>query len=235
VSSQILHESARGTSLADVRPAMRTGSANECFLVTVLIDYGIGMVVALVAVVPIILAGLLVFLEDLRWPFHAATRVGRGGVLFRQWKLRTMRVGADKLLEEHLKADAAVRSLWQAHGKLSHDPRVTRVGRLLRALSVDELPQLFNVLAGHMSLVGPRPLRPDELDAVFGPNRFLVTAVKPGLTGWWQIARRADTTYQQRSRMVLWYLSKRSFWLDLFILLATPWAVVYQAVARIQR
>jgi exopolysaccharide production protein ExoY len=162
------------------------------------------------------LAALLVWLED-RGPFLYRRRVlGLGGREFDAFKLRTMRVDADDWLPRQPQLLAEFRK----NVKLQHDPRITRVGRILRKFSIDELPQLANVLRGNMSLVGPRMIHPSELERYgdFGPERL---AVKPGITGLWQVSGRQDLDYADRIELDRRYLMERSLKLDIEILLRT--------------
>jgi lipopolysaccharide/colanic/teichoic acid biosynthesis glycosyltransferase len=153
--------------------------------------------------------------------FHRSTRVGRGGRPFTFLKLRSMQVGAEELrgLLLHLN---------QAQGpafKLHNDPRVTRVGRILRKMSLDELPQLWHVLQGHMSLVGPRPPFPDEVEK-YDPWMLRRLSVRPGLTCLWQIRGRSDLSFDEWMRLDLEYVERCSFLLDLEILALTVPAVL---------
>jgi exopolysaccharide production protein ExoY len=151
-------------------------------------------------------------------------RLGLGGRSFRLWKFRSMRVDA----EEVLKTDPFLyRRYVESDYKLSpdEDPRVTRVGRFLRRTSLDELPQLFNVLLGDMSLVGPRPVVPEEIEH-YGPDARVFLAVKPGLTGYWQINGRSDVAYPERARLDIDYITNWSLGKDLAILAGTASAVL---------
>ncbi len=148
---------------------------------------------------------------------HRRRVTGRDGVEFDAFKFRTMIVNAD----EALQADAALRRAFEASFKLEHDPRVTPVGRFLRKLSLDELPQFFNVLMGQMSVVGPRMLSPGEVGR-YGTHVPVLLSVKPGLTGLWQVSGRQRTTYERRIELDVQYVETWSLWLDLRILLKTP-------------
>lgn len=152
-------------------------------------------------------------------------RVGRGGRLFRQWKFRTMTTDADEKLRQLLATDPASREEWERTRKLRDDPRLTRVGRLLRRTSLDELPQMFNVMVGEMSLIGPRPIAPDEVDR-YGPKLPLYFTVRPGLTGLWQVSGRSDLTYPQRVALDTHYVLNWSIRLDILILFRTVWVVL---------
>jgi Undecaprenyl-phosphate galactose phosphotransferase WbaP len=158
--------------------------------------------------------------------FYAHERVGRGGRRFGCLKFRSMVTDSQARLAALLAADPAARAEWEATRKLKEDPRVTRIGRLLRATSLDELPQLINVLRGEMSLVGPRPVVAAELAEHFGLAAEHYLSVRPGITGLWQISGRSDTSYAQRVALDTQYAVNPSIWADLRILLRTPLVVL---------
>jgi Undecaprenyl-phosphate galactose phosphotransferase WbaP len=149
--------------------------------------------------------------------FFGHRRIGRHGREFLAWKFRTMVPHADEVLRLRLRDDPALRSEWQERRKLRHDPRVTWLGTVLRRTSLDELPQLWNVIRGEMSLVGPRPIVAIEA-AKYGPKYALYRKVRPGLTGLWQVSGRNNTTYAQRVQFDEHYIRNWSVWLDLYIL-----------------
>ena len=155
----------------------------------------------------------------------AHRRVGKDGKVFKCFKYRTMRLGAEDSLNALLARDADLRKEWELNQKLLSDPRVTRLGRLLRNTSLDELPQLFNVLWGSMALVGPRPIVTAELSR-YGRYASTYTSVRPGLTGLWQVTRNESTSYERRVATDVLYVRKRTFLLDCRILLATIPAVL---------
>jgi lipopolysaccharide/colanic/teichoic acid biosynthesis glycosyltransferase len=157
--------------------------------------------------------------------FYGQPRVGRGGRSFRCWKLRSMTAGAEAALARHLAADPSAARQWAARQKLAHDPRVTRLGRLLRRTSLDELPQLWNVFRGEMSLVGPRPVTRGEL-ARYGADAWAYLCCRPGLTGAWQVAGRNALSYAARVRLDVDYARRAGLATDLRILAATPRAVL---------
>ncbi len=152
--------------------------------------------------------------------FYSQQRVGKEGTPFRAWKFRTMVVNADVVLRRCLETDATLRAEWELNYKLRDDPRVTAVGRFLRKTSLDELPQLWNVLRGEMSLVGPRPIVDAEI-VRYGDGISLLGRVKPGLSGLWQVSGRSNTTYEDRVRLDMYYIRNWSVWLDIFILAKT--------------
>jgi exopolysaccharide production protein ExoY len=157
-------------------------------------------------------------------------RVGFNGKQFDCWKFRTMAVDAQERLRRHLEADPAAAAEWIATRKLRHDPRVTPIGAMLRRSSLDELPQLFNVLKGDMSIVGPRPVTEEELsrysDAI---NAYY--ACRPGITGLWQVSGRSTTTFQRRVVLDSYYAQHWSIVLDVKIIMATVPAVCFSDTA----
>ncbi|MBV9249625.1 MAG: exopolysaccharide biosynthesis polyprenyl glycosylphosphotransferase [Acetobacteraceae bacterium] len=158
-------------------------------------------------------------------------RVGAGGILFDCLKYRTMVPDADRVLAHVLATDPAAAEEWAATQKLRNDPRVTPIGRFLRRSSLDELPQLFNVLRGEMSLVGPRPIVEAEIER-YGSDIEYYYEAKPGLTGLWQVSGRSDTSYHRRIRLDVWYLRNWTLWHDIAILLKTIPAVFLQRGAQ---
>jgi len=156
-------------------------------------------------------------------PFYSQPRLGRNGRVFRMLKLRSMVKGADKKLATFLDADPALKAEWDRTQKLKNDPRITPLGRLVRKTSMDELPQLFNVLRGDMSMVGPRPMLTDQLPLYRHPEAYL--ALRPGLSGLWQVSARNDEDFATRAELDQRYCERLSPLLDLRILLATFRAV----------
>jgi lipopolysaccharide/colanic/teichoic acid biosynthesis glycosyltransferase len=152
-------------------------------------------------------------------------RVGCGGRLFRCIKFRTMCLDAERVLAELLARDPARRAEWERDQKLSDDPRVTPIGRWLRRSSLDELPQLLNVLRGEMALVGPRPITAAELHR-YGAVRWQYLSVLPGMTGLWQVSGRNRTGYERRVELDQLYVKTRSAWLDCKILAKTVLVVL---------
>ena len=152
-------------------------------------------------------------------------RIGKNGRVFPCFKFRTMCINADKKLQELLANDAEARAEWEKDFKLKNDPRITKSGAFLRKTSLDELPQLLNVLRGEMSLVGPRPVIEAELPR-YGDFLDDYLMVKPGITGMWQVNGRSDTTYDERVQMDSWYVRNWSVWLDFMLLFRTIKAVL---------
>ena len=174
----------------------------------------------------LILIALFVKLDSPGRVFYGHTRIGQGGRKFKAWKFRSMVEDADRALEEYLAKRPDLREEWERDHKLKNDPRVTRVGRILRKLSLDELPQLWNVIKGEMSLVGPRPIVQEELTK-YGDKGALYLKVKPGMTGLWQVSGRNDTSYKERVELDVYYVRNWSIWLDLYILARTVWVVIF--------
>ena len=163
--------------------------------------------------------------------FYGHQRVGAGGKHFLCWKFRTMHVDAERLLDQYLQGSPVLRAEWEQNQKLRDDPRVTRVGRLLRQTSLDELPQLWNVLRGEMSLTGPRPIVDAEVPK-YGKVYALYKRIRPGMSGIWQVSGRSDTGYSERVEMDSYYVRNWSVWLDLVILARTVKSVALGRGAR---
>ena len=186
------------------------------------------MVVALLgllALVPGVLIALAIAIDSRGPVFFAHRRVGEARRSFRLWKFRSMVGDADALLERYLRHHPERASEWDRTHKLKDDPRVTRVGHFLRKTSLDELPQLWNVLRGDMSMVGPRPIVAAEA-AKYGPAFGLYTQVLPGLTGLWQVSGRNDTQYSRRVELDCHYIRNWSAARDLAILFRTAGVIV---------
>lgn len=182
------------------------------------------VLLGLPVVLPLIaLCAAALWLEGGR-PFYTQARLGRGGQTFSILKLRTMVRDADQLLQHYLDADPALRQEWDETQKLKNDPRITRVGRLLRATSLDELPQLWNVFMGDMSLVGPRPMLPEQLP-LYGDARAYF-ALRPGITGAWQVSVRNEGTFASRAQADRTYWRKLSLAGDLALIWRTAGVVL---------
>lgn len=151
-------------------------------------------------------------------PFYIQERVGQNGKIYKMWKLRTMCHGADTKLEDHLLSNSEARAEWDSLQKLKNDPRITGFGRLLRKTSLDELPQLWNVLKGDMSLVGPRPMMPQQQELYYGTAYY---RLRPGVTGSWQISDRNESAFADRAKFDDSYDQCVSLKADLKILLGT--------------
>ncbi len=186
-----------------------------------LTDYAITIVAMLLLSPFLLLIALLIKWDSPGPVLYRRTVLGRGDRVFGAYKFRTMYIHGEEILSRY---PALQLELSQNH-KLKADPRVTRVGRFLRRYSLDELPQLINVLRGEMSLVGPRIITPNEAD-MYGKWRMNLLTVKPGLTGLWQVKGRSDLTYEERVRLDMYYIRNYSIWLDLQILMETVPAVL---------
>ncbi len=157
--------------------------------------------------------------------FYGHKRVGKNGKEFKCWKFRSMCIDADKKLEEILANNPQMRAEWEKERKFTNDPRVTKFGKFLRKTSLDELPQLINILIGQMSFVGPRPVTEPEL-VKYGEYRDFVLSVSPGLSGMWQTSGRSDTEYEERIALDSYYIQNWSIWLDIWILIKTVYVVL---------
>ena len=186
-------------------------------------DIAFSLCVVVVGLVPITLLLLIIRLESPGSPIYRQERVGYRGQPLRIFKLRTMVADSDDV-EKHLSPEQLAQ--WRSERKVEDDPRVTRVGRFLRKTSLDELPQFLNVLAGSMSIVGPRPVVEDEL-AAYGEYAVAFLSMKPGITGWWQVQARNDATYEDGSRqqLELYYVRHASLALDARVFFSTVGAV----------
>jgi len=186
----------------------------------------LGSAAILIIVLPFLLVlAAVMYLSDPGPLFFVHRRIGHRGQSFGCLKFRTMKVNGDEILREHLAVSHVARREWAETHKLRNDPRVTRVGVLVRKLSLDEFPQLLNVFRGEMSLVGPRPIVEAEVHRY---GRFFehYCTVKPGLTGLWQISGRNDTSYRERVELDVEYVSRKSLTLDVLLMIKTVPAVL---------
>ena len=174
-------------------------------------------------VVPVLLVLMLLVARDFHSPLYRQDRVGRGGRVFTFWKLRTMVPDAKSHLESYLSQNEEARNEWEEYQKLTCDPRVTPIGNLLRKSSLDELPQLWNVLKGDMSLVGPRPMMPEQRPLYPGHAYY---SLLPGVTGLWQVSDRNGSTFAQRAEFDAAYDMDVSLATDLRVLFATVGVVL---------
>ena len=190
------------------------------------LDISVSLVLLILASPLLVVIALMVKVGSKGPVFFAHRRLGRNGKEFDCLKFRTMSADA----EERMKKDPQLRRRFEEKFKLEDDPRITGCGGFLRRTSLDELPQLFHVLTGEMSLVGPRPIVKNELSkySIYGQK---LLSVKPGLSGLWQVCGRSDTTYPERVMMDMKYIDHRSFWLDLRLLMLTASAVVRKSGA----
>jgi undecaprenyl-phosphate galactose phosphotransferase len=174
----------------------------------------------------VVILGILIVLDSRGSIFLMQDRIGKGGKVFKCIKFRTMFVNADEILHNYLKKNEVARAQWSRYKKLrDYDPRVTRVGKFLRRTSLDELPQIFNVLAGNMSFFGPRPYLPEEEDEIRGYSD-LIFLTSPGITGLWQVSGRNILDFEERVKLDTWYVLNWSLWLDIVILFKTIMVVL---------
>jgi Undecaprenyl-phosphate galactose phosphotransferase WbaP len=182
---------------------------------------------AFLALLPFfVVVPLLVKLTSKGPVFYRQSRLGRNGRPIRVWKFRSMYADADERLKRLLEEDPARKAEWEANFKLADDPRVTPLGKFLRKTSIDEFPQLFNVFAGDMALVGPRPIVEQEV-ALYGAAYHTFASVEPGITGLWQASGRSGTDYARRVALDTYYVLNWSPWLDLWIMKKTVGAVLF--------
>lgn len=199
--------------------------ASRLFRYKRLVDIALGLAGLLLSLPLMLVIAFLVRLDSPGPALYRSKRVGRDGVTFRMWKFRTMVDCADEVLLQHLADNPAAREEWDLNQKLKNDPRITRIGRYLRKLSLDELPQFWNILMGDMSLVGPRPIVANEIHH-YGDRLHWYTSIRPGLTGLWQVSGRNNLTCAVRVDLDEYYVRNWSVWLDLYILLRTGWVVL---------
>jgi Undecaprenyl-phosphate galactose phosphotransferase WbaP len=171
------------------------------------------------------LTALMIKLDSTGQVFYQQERVGKDGRRITIFKFRTMQMNAEEILAGYLVKHPDARREWNETQKLREDPRITRVGKWLRKFSVDELPQLLNILKGDMSIVGPRPIMCDQRN-LYGDEIDVYTSVRPGLTGFWQVSGRNRTSFSQRAAFDVYYVRNWSVWLDMYILLRTVWVVL---------
>jgi len=224
----ITEPSARGatkSSSASSSLALPRVSAGYARIGKRLLDIVLASTALLLASPVLLLASLAIWFESGN-PFYTQERLGMNGRRFRMFKLRSMVRGADQKLAECLERDPAMRAEWEHTQKLKCDPRITPLGSLLRKTSMDELPQIFNVLKGDMSLVGPRPMLPEQLSRYRSPQAYL--SVRPGITGLWQVTSRNEDSFDLRAIMDLRYAQRLSFMTDVKIMTAT-FGVVWHA------
>lgn len=214
-----VRRSASAASSFEVSAPHRSQSGKRVF------DFIAALLLAPFVAVAVLFLAALIFAVDGQPAFFGQMRVGRGGRLFRCWKLRTMVRDAEARLASVLESDPAAAEEWVLYQKLRNDPRVTPLGRFLRKTSLDELPQLWNVLRGEMSLVGPRPIVTDEI-ARYGSDISFYCAVRPGVTGLWQVSGRSGTSYEERVAMDRRYVEERTLGGDVALIARTVMAVL---------
>ncbi len=194
-------------------------------LIKRLFDISVSIISMPLVVPVIVIIGIIIRLETPGHAIYTHYRVGKNGKIFRCYKFRTMHGDAEEELKEMLHKNEEIRNEWLENWKLRDDPRITRVGRFLRKTSLDELPQVFNVIKGEMSLVGPRPYLPREKADIENHIQVICSA-KPGITGLWQVSGRSNTSYKYRVKLDSWYVMNWSLWLDIAIIFKTIKVVV---------
>ena len=183
----------------------------------------IGALLGMILLVPVtlVIAFIRVIVKEERGPiFYSQKRIGKNGKYFKLYKYRSMIKDADKVLKTYLEENEEAKKEFEEFQKLQNDPRITKLGNFLRKTSLDELPQMLNILKGDISFVGPRPIVDGEIDK-YGENREKFLSVKPGLTGYWQVNGRSNTSYEDRMNMELYYVDNCSLWLDIKIFFKT--------------
>jgi undecaprenyl-phosphate galactose phosphotransferase len=196
-----------------------------------LIDYLAGLLVFILSLPGLIYISLLIKKDTPGPAFLKQERIGKNGKPFMCYKFRTMYEDAEERLEEILDTNPAAKQEWEKYWKLKNDPRITKVGRWLRSTSLDELPQVINILKGEMSLIGPRPYLPREREFLDGDGHIILR-LPPGITGLWQVSGRSDTSYDYRLAMDSWYVKNWDQWLDVMIIFKTIGVVLNREGAR---
>ncbi|MBR5645803.1 MAG: undecaprenyl-phosphate galactose phosphotransferase WbaP [Treponema sp.] len=184
------------------------------------------IIIFLPLLIPVFLIlSLLVKLTSKGPVFYGHKRIGKNGKEFKCWKFRSMNINSEQMLEQILKTDPVRAAEWKKEHKFQDDPRITKFGKFLRKTSLDELPQLLNILAGQMSFIGPRPVTKEETE-LYNIHKDYVLSVLPGLSGMWQISGRSDSSYDERIQYDIYYIQNWSIWLDIWILIKTVWIVI---------
>jgi len=201
------------------------------YFVKRLSDYLIGIALFFVLAIPLLIIAIAIRMTSAGPGIFKQERIGRRGKPFLCYKFRTMHKDAEERLQTILESNPSAKTEWDTHWKLRNDPRVTSIGSFLRKTSLDELPQIFNVLKGDMSLVGPRPYLPSEWDAIKEYSE-LIHSVPPGITGLWQVSGRSNSSYEQRLNYDSWYVRNWNMWLDMVIMMKTVKVVLKKEGAR---
>jgi undecaprenyl-phosphate galactose phosphotransferase len=184
-------------------------------------DIVVSCALLIVLAIPMIIIGVLIRINSKGPALYSQERIGKNDKRFRCYKFRTMFSDAETKLNSLLETNEDAQNEWHHHWKLQEDPRITKIGRFLRETSLDELPQIFNVLKGNMSLVGPRPVTRREIDEYYKEEANLCFGVTPGVTGLWQVSGRSNTGYDYRIALDSWYVRNWNLWLDIVILFKT--------------
>lgn len=187
-----------------------------------LFDFFAALVGSIVTLPFFLIIAIAIKLDSKGPVFFIHHRVGKNGKPLPILKFRTMVVGAENMIKDFTPEQ---KKEWEKNFKLEHDPRVTRIGHFLRKTSIDELPQLYNILAGQLSIVGPRPVTKEEINK-YGDKKDKILSVTPGLTGWWACNGRSDIDYVERMELELYYVEHASLWLDIKIIFKTVQIVI---------
>ncbi|WP_263834082.1 exopolysaccharide biosynthesis polyprenyl glycosylphosphotransferase [Sulfurospirillum oryzae] len=190
-----------------------------------IVDYTFALILLPFMLIAIGIISIAIKLDDGSPIFFSQKRIGRHASEFYCFKFRTMKMDADELLKHYLEAHPEEKAYYNIYHKYQNDPRVTKIGKFLRKTSLDELPQILNVLKGEMSLIGPRPYMPSEKVKI-GQNIDLILAVKPGITGLWQVSGRNEIDFKSRIDMDVWYVRNWNIWRDIVILIKTVQVVL---------
>ena len=189
--------------------------------------------IGVICLIPLIILVKLISIcsGDFKTIFYTQKRIGKNGKEFKLYKFRSMVPNAEEILKQTLKTDKVRAAEWKKYQKFENDPRITKIGNILRKTSLDEVPQFINILKGDMSMIGPRPLVPGELDSHNG-NHELYESVRPGITGWWACNGRSATTYEERLALEYYYVKNKSLWLDIKCVFKTISAVICKKGAK---
>lgn len=185
----------------------------------------IAIILIIIFFLPMVIIYILIVTTSEGPGIFVQDRLGKNGKIFKIYKFRTMYINSDEILEKYFLINPDAKMEFEKYWKLKNDPRVTKIGKFLRKTSLDELPQLFNVLKGDMSLIGPRPYLPEEIKFL-GKNSEVILSVKPGITGLWQVSGRSNKDYNCRIALDIWYIRNWSLWIDIVIFIKTILTVI---------
>ncbi len=210
---------------------VRTGLRRKVyFAVKRIFDFSASLFAIIILSPIFLLLFLLIKLDSKGKVIYKHKRIGKNGKYIYLYKFRSMYMDSKERLEELLK-NPKIKNEWEENFKLDNDPRITRVGKILRKTSIDELPQLFNILKGEMSIVGPRPVIDEEIEK-YGKDKDKFLSVTPGLTGWWACNGRSDLDYDERKKLELYYVDHCSISLDIKCIFKTVLAVFKKSGAK---
>lgn len=217
LNTALLHLFTEEIFLMNIRNNLKS-TTNK--LIKISFDFLISIILLPFILPLLLLISIIIKLETKGPAIYAHDRIGKNGKIFKCYKFRTMHKDAEERLRKLLESDEEFRIEWENNWKLKDDPRITRIGRFLRKTSLDELPQILNVIKQEMSLVGPRPYLPREKESI-KDNISIICSARPGITGLWQVSGRSNTNYKHRIKLDSWYVINWSLWLDIVILLKT--------------